>query len=101
MSIKTHPYAYIDPVCGKPAFFRVAVPVGTDPVIAPDFERPNGTPMRYNDPVICWSCSRSLAQDLWDGKLVDPACWVRRDTLTTTEPAEPPQTLAEHAHHGK
>jgi hypothetical protein len=84
MSIETHPYAMIDPVCGKPAYFRVAVPIATDPLIAEDFEHIDGCPVHPADILACDSCGRYLAEDLFAGKLLEPSRWVRRDTLDSS-----------------
>ncbi|RKP44765.1 hypothetical protein [Pararobbsia silviterrae] len=83
MSVETHPFAFIDPVCGKPAFFRVAVPLSGERIFAPDFERLDGTRVELSDPVVCLSCMRPFDPmfDLQAGRLIDPANWVRREAL--------------------
>lgn len=88
MSAKTHPLTFIDPVCGKPGFHIVGVPLPCDPIVASRFERLDGTTPNACDVFACMSCGRPF--QLWPGDspaLLSPSNYVRRpdDEMTETD----------------
>lgn len=78
MSIETHPYVLIDPVCGKPAIFRVAPARPTDQIRAADHEHIDGRPVLGSEVFACDSCGRALWGDAMHGLLLAPEHWKRR-----------------------
>jgi hypothetical protein len=81
MSAATHPFTYIDPVCGKPSFHTVGVPLPTDPIIAHRYERLDGRPTLTTDPFVCESCGRGFWPPAETRALLDPANYVDRPCL--------------------
>lgn len=53
---------YIDPNCGKPAFYMTRMPQKYDPVRADDAEHLDGGKMIAQSPIRCGSCGRLMGQ---------------------------------------
>lgn len=75
MSVETHPWTYIHPDCGKPAFHRTEIPLYGTPITAPPVEHLNGEPCKPTDPVMCESCGNALDFGL---EIIDPDNWRKR-----------------------
>lgn len=78
MSVASHPLTYIDPVCGRPSFHTVAVPVPSDPIIAWRYERLDGEPVKTTDAFVCQSCGRGFWPPAESTAFLDSANYVER-----------------------
>lgn len=77
MSVESHPWTYIHPLCGKPAMHRVALPFSSDPIWGLDHEHIDGRPCELWEIFACDSCGGHLYLDL-GAVLLNPDNWRKR-----------------------
>jgi hypothetical protein len=79
VSEHTHPWTFIDPLCGQPAFHRTEIPLATTLIAPEPVEHLDGSRVLGSDPFICESCGRALWDEMRpDGPLIDSNHWQKR-----------------------
>jgi hypothetical protein len=62
MTAEAYPFAYIDPVCGKPAFYLKAFPNECEGPRSADALLPDGSKPEPHSALNCGSCGRVLTE---------------------------------------
>lgn len=63
-------YAYIDPICGKPAFLLTTRPAPASRLSSSIARHLDGSPMERCAKLICESCSRKMVRQVMVGPFV-------------------------------
>jgi hypothetical protein len=72
----THPFTFIDPVCGGAAFRRVSIPCVGEARQLSDYQHTDGRPVVQSDPFACDSCARTFDHRDVD-TMLNPRNWTR------------------------